>query len=247
MVKKLLTKKNVIILSIILILFILIIILSGNKITKLEKDLLKEQSSTYMYYMSNINHSDIKIDSYIAYLLEYSSNEESKSTLNTKEISEKTEKLFNKKYSEDDINSIGITPLLLDKGVSHNPETKEYSLSGVELTQREIADKGLVYYKEKSIKKRGKKYIVKYDKYFIKDPYSIFNYYNDLSLENSEKNNKSNYDTSKIYDYLTCKGKIKDILSAVNDDILEKNGEKQETIKVIYKLNGTKFVIYDIK
>ena len=238
-----------IILGIILVIILVIIILF-NHMTKLEKDLLTENSNEIMLYMDSIEESkDKKLDSYILYALEYGYNEQDKEKLTAKEIKKIIENIFNIKVKTKDINLIGITPLLLDKGTIHNPEEQTYEIVRSNITQRQIADIPIVTYKIKSMKKHGSKYIIKYQKVTIKNPYEILNYYSDLNSKNIEKEkNVKMYDTSKIMNYLTAKGKIKDVKLAVNDELIKKEGKiDKKLVKIIYKLKGTKFVVDKVK
>ena len=245
-------KKLLFILIPVFIVLLLIIILIRGHMSNLEKELLKENSYNIMLYMdSYINNDSKDIDRYILYALDYSYNENNKEELKSSEIKEIIETIFDINISKEKINKIGITPLLLDRNVIHNPEEEVYKIDRSSITQRQIADIPIILYKDKSIKKSGSKYIVKYNKIKIDNPYEILNYYSDLNNPSDKSNNKKKnktYDTSKIMNYLTAKGKIKDVKLAVNDEIIKKSGKvDKKLVTVIYKLKGTKFYISEIK
>ena len=259
---KFIKKNRKILLVILLGLLIIfgIIFMIRSHMTKLEKDLLEKTSNTTMLYMDTIENTKGEgLDQYILYALEYGYNEEGKEELSSKEIKEIIEKVFIKKVSWKKINSIGITPLLLDNSVMHDPEATVYRINREGITQAQIAEVPIVTYNIKKIKKRGSKYIVKYQKNIVKNPYEILNYYSEpkiyMEKDKKKKDNKKEkkvkikkYDSSKISDYLTCKGKIRDIKLAVNDDIIKNSGKvDKKLIKVIYKLEGTEFLVESIK
>lgn len=242
-------------LGVILVIILIIILIRGH-MTNLEKDILKKDSTRIMLYMDNIENSKSEekdeLDSYILYALEYGYNEYDKEKLTAKEIKKIIESNFTKKVSEEKINRIGITPLLMEKNIVHDPESKTYEIPRENITQRQIADTPITYYNEIKVKKSGKKYIIKYQEVTIKNPYDILNYYSDLNNENTKKNKKEEniktYDTSKIMNYLTTKGKIKDVKLKINDGVIKKYGKvEKKPVKVIYKLKNTNFIVDKIK
>lgn len=240
------TLKGVILLLIVLVLVILLSSLFiKNKITGLEKALLTEQTEKAMLYVDSIDINDTQTDSYILYALEYSYNENDKDTLTYKEIQTIIKNIFDKDLSEDSLNAVGITPLLLDNNVIHKMEEKSYSINKKNMTQRQIANIPINIYKQTKVKKKRSKYIVEYEKITIENPYDILNYYNDLSASQPDQ---EPYDTTAIMNYLTAKGKMKDIKSVVNDKIIEQYGKVYDKkIIVTCELEGTKFIIEDIK
>ncbi len=238
--------EGITLILIILVLFIMLIgLFNRNKMTDLETSLLSEQNKTTMIYMDSIDVSKKELDSYILYVLEYSYNENDKNSLKCSEIKTLIKELFDKDVTEEELNAVGVTPLLLDNKVGHNIEEKTFIIDKSDLTQRSIANIPIVVYQQKKAKKRGFNYIVEYNKVTISNPYEILNYYNDLSTSEPDK---EPYDTTKIMNYLTAKGKIKDIKRAVNDEIIEKVGKQDEKKTIItYKLVGAKFIIVDIQ
>ncbi len=237
----------------IILVIILIMILFGGKASKLEKDLLLEQSENMMVYMDSIVKSDEKdLDSYILYALEYAYNEDNKESLTCKEIKKYIETIFDKNVSVKDINNMGVTPLLMDKGVVHMPDQESYQISRDNITQRQIATIPIVTYQLKSIKKKRNKFTVNYTESTIENPYEILNYYSDLNNDNTSKKKskkkEETYDTSKIMNYLKGKGKIKDVKLAVNDKVVKAKGKvTNKNVTVTYILKGTQFKISKVK
>ena len=234
--KDLLKNKNLyfIVGGVVLLFAIIILLYNYMHLTKLEKELLIEQSNKVMkYYDVYVNSDSESIDKYMLYALTYSDNENDKSSLNNKEIKEILASVFNKEFNEEEINNVGITPLFMDYSVMQNYETSSYYIDKNVINQTKIATIKFNIYYLKSIKKRGNNYTLEYENYLIDNPYEILNYYND----------KEGVDTSKINEYLRAKGKIKDIKEATGKDFLESKAKKLDNIEVTYILKGSKFLI----
>ncbi len=111
-------------------------------VSELERIALKEYSAKYANYLEEIDRTgdadkdnqnnpiinNFPLDRYIAYALEYSYNENDKSELTVKEIKKFLESVFDAEFKEEEINNVGISPLLLDKNVNHDPVSKVYSI-----------------------------------------------------------------------------------------------------------------------
>lgn len=236
-------KKKIILIVIVILSILLMLIFSNKKLTKLEQIKMEEIKNEYLMFFEDIEGIETEsIDKYISYALDYSYNFNEKNTLSTKEIKDIVEKIFDIKLDEEQINQVGISPLLLDKNISHNPELKEYTLNYGNVTQPMIAEIPIVVYKTEKITKRGKKYKAVYTKYIINNPYDILNYYNDLYDQNKEE-----YNTKDIMNYLTAKGKISSIKKAVNDDIIKKYAVKDKKIKVTYIITNDEIKIQKLK
>ena len=245
-------KKNlIIILGVVLLLVVLLVILfiiNSNKLTDLERIKIEDNSKDVMLFMEEVETSK-DIDRFIAYALEYSYNLNDKDILTAKEIKELIQSKFNVELKEDSINDVGVTPYLLDKHIAHDPEEKTYSINKKDLTQAAIAKIPVVKYEISKIKKKGKKYIVTYNKYVVENPYEVLNYYNDMTgkLTDEEKENYTPYDTSDIYNYLTCKGKITSVKEAIDKDNIEKVGKVDKEITVTYIIKDDKLLIDEVK
>ena len=219
----------------IVLLLVILLIIKTTKLSKIEKIKIEDTSSDIMLFYEEIDNKEVNYtDGYIAYALEYSYNLNDKSELTTKEIKELIESKFNIKLEEDKINDVGITPYLLKKNISHDPSEKKYSIDKSILTQQDIASIPITKYEITNIKKKGKKYIVTYDKYVVKNPYEIMNYYSDLNVQSEEE--ETTYDTSEILNYLTCKGKITSVKKILTKDDLETLAKKEKSIEIKYIL-----------
>ena len=219
----------------IVLLLVILLIIKTTKLSKIEKIKIEDTSSDIMLFYEEIDNKEVNdTDGYIAYALEYSYNVNDKSELTTKEIKELIESKFNIKLEEDKINDVGITPYLLKKNISHDPSEKKYSIDKSILTQQDIASIPITKYEITNIKKKGKKYIVTYDKYVVKNPYEIMNYYSDLNVQSEEE--ETTYDTSEILNYLTCKGKITSVKKILTKDDLETLAKKEKSIEIKYIL-----------
>jgi len=104
-------------------------------------------------------------------------------------------------------------------------------------TSKEISTKVLYKY---SINKKinSKKFIVKYDRYIVTNPYDVLNYY-----EKNNINNKDKYDTSNINKYLNGEGKIKLIKNAINKD----KGKKEGNVEITYIIKDKQLLVDNIK
>ncbi|MBQ4030636.1 MAG: hypothetical protein II625_02665 [Bacilli bacterium] len=219
----------------IVLLLVILLIIKTTKLSKIEKIKIEDTSSDIMLFYEEIDNKEVNdTDGYIAYALEYSYNVNDKSELTTKEIKELIESKFNIKLEEDKINDVGITPYLLKKNISHDTSEKKYSIDKSILTQQDISEIPITKYEITNIKKKGKKYIVTYDKYVVKNPYEIMNYYSDLNVQSEEE--ETTYDTSEILNYLTCKGKITSVKKILTKDDLETLAKKEKSIEIKYIL-----------
>ena len=66
-------------------------------------------------------------------------------------------------------------------------------------------------------------------------------------LTDEEKENYTPYDTSDIYNYLTCKGKITSVKEAIDKDNIEKVGKVDKEITVTYIIKDDKLLIDEVK
>ena len=91
-------------------------------VSGLEQIALEERTAKTINYLEEIDRKDEdannqSLDRYIAYALEYSYNENDKASLTTAEIKDFLESVFDRQFSPDELNNVGISPLLLDKNV----------------------------------------------------------------------------------------------------------------------------------
>ncbi len=204
----------------------------------LERLTLDERSEKVVSYLEEIdkkgeNVDETPLDCYIAYALEYSYNENDKASLTTAEIKNFLESVFDKQFNSDDLNNVGISPLLLDKNVHHDPVAQVYTLNP-NTNKRIIADIPVTKYiatntytnKDKSV------YTIVYDKYTTKSPYDVLPHLNG---------------GTGVKDYLDGKGKIKSIKDAIDEESAKAitAPEKQTTVEFVLK--DQKLLIKSIK
>lgn len=204
-------------------------------VSDLERLTLEERSEKIINYLEEIdgntksteaNNPDINnipLDQYIAYALEYSYNENDQPELSAKKIKSFLESTFDISFKTNDINDVGISPLLLDKNVTHDPVGQVYTISP-STDKRIIAGIPVSKYFLKEIHTNEDKsiYAATYDKYTINSPYDILPH-----LESTEG----------VNDYLNGNGKIKSLKDAITKTAAEKLGEpvKQTTIEFVLK------------
>ena len=207
-------------------------------VSSLERLTLDERSEKVVSYLEEIDKKDENVDEasldrYIAYALEYSYNENDKASLTTAEIKDFLESVFDKQFSSDELNNVGISPLLLDKNVQHDPVAQFYTLNP-NTDKRIIADIPVTKYiatiiytnRDKSV------YTIVYDKYTAKSPYDVLPHLNG---------------GTGVKDYLDGKGKIKSIKDAIDEAGAKAitTPEKQTTIEFVLK--DQKLLIKSIK
>lgn len=222
---------------------ILCVIPKERKLTALEEERLKENSKDVMLHMEEIDRGsegtgadelkDISKDRFIAYALEYAYSTESKTELSVSDIKSIIESKFDIQVSEDDLNGVGISPILLDKHVNHEPINRIYSISKTGFTKRDIASIPVSNYILTSMKADGDDYIITYDKYTVKNPYDALNAATD--------------NIPAINDYLNGNGKVAPVKAAITSDNAANiaNKDKETTIK--YSVKNGKITIVSIK
>ena len=245
------TPRNIIGLALAAIIIVAGVIIFSPKqtefpLSELERISLEEHSAKAANYLEEIDNSEESskdaahnptinnhhLDRYIAFALEYNYNENDKTELTVKEIKKFLESIFDGEFNENDINSVGISPLLLDKNVNHDPVGKTYSIKK-DFSKRQIADIPISKYiiknsftdKDKSI------YTIVYDKYTAKSPYDIL----------------PHIDGANTKDYLEGKGKVASFKNAINSDNAKKITNPEKETIVEYILKGNQLKIKSIK
>ncbi len=222
-----------------LIALIINLIPKERAITTLEEKGIKDFSAKVMPYMDEIDLtnegpgadklSDISTDRYIAYALEYSYNNNDKSELSATEIKDLIASIFDVELNEEKINSVGISPLLLDKHVGHEPVNMVYSIDKTNYTKRDIAAIPVSNYVLTSIKADKDDYVVTYDKFSVKNPYD--------ALNNAKE------DIPGINAYLNGNGKVAPVKAAIDGSFANK--DKETVVKM--KTKDSKLTITSIK
>lgn len=221
---------------ILLVLAICFIVRNNHKITKLEEIKINEISDKYMSYMNDVEDTTSKDnDRYILYALDYSYYELDKDTLTTGELRKLINSIFNIDIKEQDLINIGITPVMNEKSIIYNSEKNTFSIIKDKKSYAQIASEKIVKYEIDTVKKKNNKYIIKYNKYVVTNPYEIVNYYNE--------NNKN---TKEINDYLSGNTSKNKILKYINKDNINKIGKKEEEVKITYIIKNNKVLIDDI-
>lgn len=262
-IKNMITKKNIennlgiIGLGVIVFIFIAFtaIYLIGTKnISGIEKKELLRVSDDLIYYIEDIKDSKSKdIDKYIIYALDYAYNKESKNSMTCDEIYEFLNEHFTLKTSVEAIKDIGVTPLMLERNIVYDDSKQSYMLI-VNNDARKIAETPITYYKVEKISKTNKrKFVIKYKKYVIENPYDMLNFYIDKNTNTSgqeDENGNVTYDLVDILpirNYLLGNGKIIDFKTSINDKDISKYGKSSGTLKVTYIVKDDKIYIDKIK
>lgn len=219
---------------------IMTLIPKGRDVNILEKNAINAYSDKVMAHMEEIDfdtsnvdnnsssnpiYNGFPLDRYIAYSLEYYSDFENKNELTAKEIKDFLSSTFDINVEEDTINGVGVSPLLLDKHISHEPVGKTYSIKH-ETNKRAIADIAISKYIQQgdiTVNSDSTIYTVIYNKYTAKSPYDV--------LPHAEGGNAG------VNDYLNGKGKISSIKALITSDNAESitGAEKQTTIEYTIK------------
>ena len=210
------TPRNIIGLALIAIIIVAGVVIFSPKqtefpLSELERISLEEHSAKATNYLEELDRNE----------------ENDKAELTVKEIKKFLESVFDGEFNENDINSVGISPLLLDKNVSHDPVGETYSIKK-DFNKRQIADIPISKYiiknsfanKDKSI------YTIVYDKYTAKSPYDIL----------------PHIDGAGTKDYLEGKGKVTSFKNAINSGNAKEitNPEKETIVEYIVKDNQLK-------
>ena len=230
-------KKNIIFIGLIslLIIILLIIFIPKNKLTNLEKVKINEINDEVINYIDEVYEYDDE-GKYISFAIEYLYNETNKLEYSNQEVLDIINKYFNKNYKIEDISNIGITNRMADKGITYSIDKYVYNNK---LTKKEISTKVLYKYSINKINKiNSKKFIVKYNRYIVENPYEILNYY-----ENKNINNDNKYDTSNINKYLNGDNKVKLIKESITKD----NSKKDGNIEITYIIKDNRLLIDNIK
>ena len=246
---------------------ILLIVFKGKKkeenfsLSSVEQLKLREISNDIIPYLEEVEDNDsMEIDRYIMFALEYAYDKESKDTLSLTEMKDLINSKFNVNVNEEQLETIGITPLMLDKSITFDMLKKSYHINKFKLSNQDIAALKIVAYIEQDMKKiSNTEFSITYKKAVVTNPYEILNYYTDLNNKNSAPQiNEENgeiiekteepviYDTTEINKYLRGEAKVSTIKKYINNDDISKVGEDAGTIEVIYIVDGDHILINKI-
>ena len=255
--KELLTKNVgvtvLVSLSLIFVIFTFTYLFNSRNVSSIEEKEIKNSSSELMYYIDDITLSKSKeIDKYILFALDYTYNTTGKDSMTVTELNDFFKDHFTKKFTEESIKNIGITPMLLEKNVTYDVTTNAYKLNNVKKDNATIAETPITYYKLEGIVKINKrKYRATYRTYTIENPYDMLNYYleKNSKVEGVEKDGVYTYDLkdiTPIRNYLSGSSKIGSLKKSIDSDV-SKYAKKGKKLKVTYTIKNDKILIDKIK
>ena len=249
--KDLWKNKYVIICAIVLIIVLLLCLFmfkKNNKLTNLEKVKIEEVSNDIIEYLDEITDNEDESSKYISFAIEYLYDNYSKESFSIDEVLKVINKYFDNDYTVKKIIDTGITPYLADKGVVFDRSNDTFTYNKKE-TRLDIASQPIVKYELKEIKKiSNDKFKVIYNKYVVKDPYKLLNYYNDFSISSSKAEYKDISDQIAIIsNYLKGSGDVKEVKKLINKDNISKIGEIKDDVEVVYTIVDEKLKIEKIK
>ena len=212
---------------------------TGFPLSSLESLALTERTETAINYLEEIdkdsetfdNLADYPLDRFIAFALEYNYNENDKTEISAKQIKKLIESIFDITLKTDDINNVGISPLLLDKNVTHDPVGKVYTINPP-TDKRIIADIPVTKYIEnKTFANKDKTtYTVAYNKFTAKSPYDVIPHASGEGVK----------------DYLEGKGKIKSIKNVITKDNAAEIVAPAKQATITYVVKNGKILIKSI-
>ena len=241
------------ILKVIFVIFTFVYLFNARNVSSIEEKEIKNSSSELMYYIDDITLSKSKeIDKYILFALDYTYNTTGKDSMTVTELNDFFKDHFTKKFTEESIKNIGITPMLLEKNVTYDVTTNAYKLNNVKKDNATIAETPITYYKLEGIVKINKrKYRATYRTYTIENPYDMLNYYleKNSKVEGVEKDGVYTYDLkdiTPIRNYLSGSSKIGSLKKSIDSDV-SKYAKKGKKLKVTYTIKNDKILIDKIK
>lgn len=225
-------RKTFIIGSSIFVLLFLLIIIKSFSFSKLEKVKIEEVNNKIANYIEEVIANSNDDGKYICYAIEYLYNTTDKNTFSYSEVLDEINNTFLVKYTEKDLDRIGISIEMANKGILQDSNNKKYIYESNK-TVSDIANTPLVKYIPKITKKMGfGKYKVTYEKYVVDNPYKLLNYYDNYNLKHKKKIN-----SKVISEYLKGNAKIGPVKDFIN----------KENIKKVGKIVGKKTIIFTIK
>lgn len=235
-------KNKTIKIGIIVFVVILIIsITSGLVFSRLEKVKITEVNNKISNYIDEVVLYSDDEGKYINFAVEYLYNTTDKNKFTFDEILEVINTTFSVDYTEKDLDKIGVSIRMANKGVVLDPNNRQYTYTNSK-TQTDIANTPIIKYVSKKIKRISlTKYKVTYDKYIVENPYEVLNYYDEKNL-----NEKVEYDTKEITEYLKGNKKISVIKDSINKDIIKEVGKIDGKVTITFKVKNNKVLIKKI-
>jgi hypothetical protein len=227
--------------SVLLVFIIIIVLLNTLVFSRLEKVKINEVNEKIAYYIDEVVLYPEDDGRYINFAIEYLYNTTDKNRYSFDEVLEVINSTFQVDYTEKNLQDIGITIEMANKGIVIEGNNHEYVYNNSK-TRADIANTPLVKFSPKRIKRISlNKYKVTYDKYVVENPYEILNYYDDLNL-----NNENKYDTTKIVEYLKGNEKAIVIKDAITSENITKIGKIDGTVSITFVVKNNKVLIKKI-
>ena len=240
--RKIISNKKIlaiVIASILVVVGIIIFIYNSNhKLTKLEKIKITEFSDKYSNYMDEVELGNDK-GKYINFAIEYLYNTTDEEEFSLDKVTKVINDTYAINYSDEDIQKIGISEGMLNKGIVYDSEKNSFKYN-VSKTRADIAETTIIKYELKSIKKINKnKFEAVYDKYVVENPYQILNYFDKHNIENED----DKIDTKDIVAYLKGEAKIGVVKDLINKDNIKEFGKIDGNVKVNLVIKNNKLII----
>lgn len=235
-------KKNLIITGIIIVVFvallITLIVINSNKLTKLEEIKINEFSDKISNHIEEFIENSDDEGKYINFAVEYLYNTTDKNEFSLEEVVTVINETFNVNYISEDIMEIGISPKMLDKGVTYESASNTFKYNA-QKTRVDIASTPIKKYELTKIKKVNKeKFVITYNKYVVENPYEMLNYYNNQNIENDKE-----YDTTDISEYLKGNRKISVIKKSIVSKDINNYGKADGSIELEFIIKDNKLVL----
>ena len=242
MLKKLFTTKLVIIpISILVILLIVggFLLLDNKWMTPLEKIKVNDEAARVVYNIDEVIERDYSDESYVMFALDYLKQEKNSNTFTVYEVRDTINEFFTVNFDIDKLNNIGITPYMVERGVTFDTSSMSYTYNKT-YTRVDISEMKIVKYNIKKITKKSKtSYVVMYDRYVVNKPYNIYNYY--LTKDNSQEK------IDAISKYLKGDGPVNKVKDLINKDNINEIGSAEGKLKITYKVIDNKLKVSKIE
>lgn len=225
----------------VLILIIIIFILNTLVFSRLEKVKINEVNNKLANYLDEVVLYPEDEGKYINFAIEYLYNTTEKKSYKFDEVLDVINDTFALDYTEKDLEKIGITLQMANKGIIIEGNNHEYVYNNKK-TRADIANTPVVKFYPTATKRVSlNKYKVTYDKYVVENPYAVLNYYEDLNLKGKKK-----HDTTDIVEYLKGNRKMNVIKDSINNKNIEKFGKIDGHITITFVVKNNKVLIKKI-
>lgn len=242
---------NYVVLGMLIIVFLaaaLVYFLITRNVSDIEKNKIINETTNYVSYIDEVENSDSELnDKYILFALKYHFYQNNESTLTSTQITNFINEVFDLELTTKDIKGVGISPTMIESGITYSNENDSYTINIDNIDKRELETKKIIFYKRENISKSSKsKYTVKYTKYVIENTLDLLNYLLDYNVNKDEENV---IDISNLKEYLQTGNYSKIMYFLNNNDFdLSKCAKKLDTVYITYTIgDNDKLKIYEIK